>query len=282
VLNAIYYALFGSQGVSQEEYNTRLTSTINDRAHDEGRRECSIELTIEDETEVVTICVVWIYDSAKKLIRENRKIYILNRQTNTKKETFTTNEEYFDFINRRIPFDVAPFFIFDGEKIQDLVAKQDQKLMKDSIQKIVSLELYKSLVDDLGKIESSLERKLSTSKLDRELSSYLNEINEAQRIIDDTQNKLKPIDIQIQELEQEQNRISQEKRRKLVQNTNSNIQIEKNLTEYTTKLKRIEKDLESFAKEGLSQILLSSSIQKLKNGQKGSAGSAPKCKICSI
>src|SRR3954466_16264762 len=63
ILNAIYYSLFGSQGVSGEEYKNTFTSTINDRAHSEGVRECSLELTIEDENEEITINVVWVFDS---------------------------------------------------------------------------------------------------------------------------------------------------------------------------------------------------------------------------
>jgi DNA sulfur modification protein DndD len=77
--------------------------------------------------------------------------------------------------------------------------------------------------------------------------------------------KAKIIEAGIKELYQQQSNLNQEKRRKLIQNTSSNIQIEKKITEYETNLTRINNDIQSFAKEGLSHILLSSSLQKLKN-----------------
>lgn len=265
ILNAINYSLFGRQGMTQEEYEDSFTSAINDRAFDEGARECSLELTLEDDKEEISINVTWSFDSKKKLINENRSVFVQSPNSNGTRETYTSSEEYLDFINRRIPFDVAPFFIFDGEKIQELVEKQDQKLMKNSIQKIVSLEVYKSLVYDLGKLQESLERKLSTKKSDKALSDYLKQIDESNQKIEDTNNKLKIINQDIEKTEADKQATDQLRRKKLIQNTASSIAIERKISEYDTQLKNINNQLENFAKEGLSSLLLSSSIKALKN-----------------
>jgi DNA sulfur modification protein DndD len=265
ILNAINYVLFGRQGMSEKEFEDSFISAINDRAYDEGHRECSLELTLEDENETITITVTWSFDRQKKLINENRSVFVQTPTSTDSRETYNSSEEYLDFINRRIPFDVAPFFIFDGEKIQELVERQDQKLMKDSIQKIVSLEVYKSLVDDLSKLQTTLERKLSTKKSDKELADFINQINESDKKIQDSKDKIKQVNEAIEMNEKEKLITDQLRRQKLVQNTESSIEIAKRISEYETKLKRINSDIEDFAKEGLSHLLLASSISELKN-----------------
>lgn len=264
ILNGIHYALFGQQGMSQKEYEDSFTSAINDRAFEEGVRESYIELTLEDEYETIQIKVTWSFDQYKKLINENRQVFVQSDGVSQKRETYNSSEEYLDFINRRIPYDVSPFFIFDGEKIQELVAKKDQKLMKDSIQKIVSLDEYKSLIEDLEKIESTLERKLSNAKSSKELSEYLNQIQESSQKIEAFKTKLNELDEEIEKVEIATEEANHNLRRKIIQNTDSNINVVKRLSEYQTRLTRINKDLEQFAKGGLTKILLNSSIQQLK------------------
>jgi DNA sulfur modification protein DndD len=264
ILNAINYALFGRQGMSDAEYEDSFISAINDRAFDEGERECSLELTLEDEEEEISINVTWSFDGKKKLINENRSVFVKTPMSNGTRETYNSSEEYLDFINRRIPFDVAPFFIFDGEKIQDLVEKQDQDLMKNSIQKIVSLEVYKSLVYDLTKLQETLERKLSTKKSDKELLEYDKQIVESTEKIEDTKLKLKLLNDEIENTEKEIQATDQLRRRKLIQNTESSISIEKKISQYEEQLKQINSQIEDFAKTGLNSLLLSSSIKRLR------------------
>lgn len=266
ILDAIHYALFGQQGLSTEDYSNQFTSSINDHAFDKGIRESSLELTIEDEDETITITVTWSFDSNKKLINENRVIYVHKVEDGSDfEETYNSTEEYLDFINRRIPYEVAPFFIFDGEKIQDLVQKQDQKTMKDSIQRIVSLEMYKTLVEDLNKIQTSLERKLNTNKSNKQLSSYKSEIEEADSKIEKYGSKLKEFEENIKDLESKRTTIEQDRRRKLAQNTKSSIQVAERLKEYETKLEGVNDDLEKFAQKNLKDLILSSSIKKLQS-----------------
>lgn len=265
ILNAINYVLFGRQGMTQKEFEDSFISAINDRAFDEGGRECSLELTFEDENETITINVTWSFDYKKKLINENRSVYVQSPTSPDTRETYNSTEEYLDFINRRIPFDVAPFFIFDGEKIQDLVEKQDQKLMKDSIQKIVSLEVYKSLVDDLSKLQSSLERKINTSKSDKEYNEFKKQLLESEQKIEEAKIRLKSIKENIDTTEEQKKTLDQLRRKKLIQNSQSSISIATKITEYETRLKQVNNDIEEFAKNGLGLILLSSSIKKLKD-----------------
>jgi DNA sulfur modification protein DndD len=261
ILNAIYYVLFGKQGLTDEEYKLTFSGAINDRFFDEGGRDCSVSLTFEDENEQVTVKVTWSFDHRKTLIHENRKVFV--RNGNELQETNMTNEEYFDFINRRIPFEVAPYFIFDGEKIQELVAQQDHRLMKRSIQRIVSIEVYKELVEDLSQLQNSLERKLATKQTNRKLNDLLEEIEEYKEKLSRAQNMAKELRAEIAKLEAAHTEISQERRRKLANNTESSLQIQKRMMEYQLKLEEVNKKLTDFAKSGLAKYILAPLIKQM-------------------
>lgn len=263
ILNSIYYVLFGKQGMSEAEYMLTFSGAINDRFFEEGGRDSSASLTFKDEEEVVTVTVTWVFDHKKTLIRENRKVFTSSPQQATPREANMTNEEYFEFINRRIPFDVAPFFIFDGEKIQELVSKQDQKIMKQSIQRIVSVEIYKELVDDLGQIQTVMGRKLSTKRIDRKLGDIEEEIVELQEKVTKAQQAAKNLDTEIKQLEDEHMRVTHERRKKLASNTDSSLQVQKRMVEYQMKLDNVKNRLETFAKNDLTKLLLAPLVKKM-------------------
>lgn len=263
ILNAIYYVLFGKQGMSEQDYKLTFSGAINDRYYEEGGRDCSVSLSFEDEHETVTVIVTWTFDHRKTLIGENRKVYVKNNSDGKTRETSISEQEYYDFINRRIPFEAAPFFIFDGEKIQELVTKQDDKLMKQSIQRIVSIEIYQELVNDLEKLQSSLERKLRQKQANRKLSEILDEIEENKDRLERYRANLKKTEEEFEQLNKRFIEIDQKRRKKLAASTESNVQIQKRLAEYELRLEQVNKQLEDFAKGGLTKYLLAPLIKKM-------------------
>lgn len=263
ILNAIYYVLFGKQGMSEQDYKLTFSGAINDRYYEEGGRDCSVSLSFEDEHETVTVIVTWTFDHRKTLIGENRKVYVKNNSDGKTRETSISEQEYYDFINRRIPFEAAPFFIFDGEKIQELVTKQDDKLMKQSIQRIVSIEIYQELVNDLEKLQSSLERKLRQKQVNRKLSEILDEIEENKDRLERYRANLKKTEEEFEQLNKRFIEIDQKRRKKLAASTESNVQIQKRLAEYELRLEQVNKQLEDFAKGGLTKYLLAPLIKKM-------------------
>lgn len=265
ILNAVYYVLFGQQGMTEEEYKLTFSSGINDRFFDEGGRECSVSLSFKDEKEVITVCVTWVYDHRKTMIHENRKVFVEDPINGEMRESNMTKDEYYDFINRRIPHEVSQFFIFDGEKIQDLVAKQDQKKMKNSIQRIVSIEVYQQLVEDLSLIQSSLERKLGQKKTSKLLDDYLTEIEEYKDKLEKAQHIAKQTKLEIDELEAKHQEVSQERRRLIANNTESNVEIHKRLISYQHTLNDVNKQLETFLESSLAKLLLVPLVKQLKS-----------------
>ncbi|EZP75803.1 ATPase [Parageobacillus genomosp. 1] len=263
ILKAIYYVLYGKQGISDQEYNELFTSSINNHYFNEGGRDCSVSLSFETEQEEVQIVVTWSFDHNKRLINENRKVLVYDKQKNEKRESYMTDEEYNEFINRRIPFEVAPFFIFDGEEVKRLIERQDTSEMKNAIQRIVSLEVYKQLVTDLRKIQSNLENKLKKSVSDKEIKDLLNRITEYQEKLHLAQQKINEITPRIAELEKEKSELTIARRQKLAQNTESNVQIQKRIASYEAKLEQINRDLKKFRSSDIVKVLLSNSIKKL-------------------
>src|SRR5699024_12612110 len=95
-----------------------------------------------------------------------------------------TTEEYNDFIDSRIPLDVAQFFIFDAEKIRDLVGDQEIGETIDAIQKVSSLELYKQLLKDIDKIYRDYTRDLKKNTCDRDIGKIYDQPEEVTDNID--------------------------------------------------------------------------------------------------
>lgn len=67
------------------------------------------------------------------------------------------------FMDKMIPYHAAPFFIFDGEEIKDIILRQNSEEMKQAIHKITGMETYKLLLSDLTSIKTGIEKKFSKS-----------------------------------------------------------------------------------------------------------------------
>ncbi|KIV56071.1 hypothetical protein AM501_20580 [Aneurinibacillus migulanus] len=263
ILNAIYYVLFGQQDLSTEEYQSSFTSAINDRFFEEGGREASITLSLQERNHIIQVEVMWSFDQFKKLIHENRTITILDQDGKIMKQSSCTEQEYYDFINKRIPIGIASFFIFDGEKIQQLVEKQDSQIIREAIQRIVSLETYKSLVINLNVLQKSMEKKMKVKSSEKEMRECVEHIRSWNEKTENYQQKLKKWKVLIQQLEEKKKSLLQHRRLKLAQNTASNVEIEKNLARLDSKIIMIDQQLEEFGRNVLPRLILSPLIEKM-------------------
>src|SRR5690606_29482151 len=126
-----------------------------------------------------------------------------------------TDEEFNDFIDARIPLDVSRFFIFDAEKIRDLVGDQDKEDTRRAIQKVVSLELYHQLLIDLDKINKDFIKEMSGKTSDEEIEFMGEKIRKIAEEIEIIETKLNDIDAKINVLTSESREITHEKRKKI-------------------------------------------------------------------
>jgi len=266
ILKAIRYILFGKRGISEVEYERLLANTINNSYFNEGGRDCSVSLTLQmDSGEEWRLKVKWRFDKNKQLLGEDREIHIKKPGVSKEKKVNITDMSTFNhFIDRIIPYNAAPFFIFDGEEIKDLITKQNSKDMKEAIHKITGLDSYKLLLSDLNSLESQLYKKLSSAtnqetldKHQEEREKLETEINKYDKFIDKTKKEVQQIDSSIEEITQKRNE-------KISNNSKSRETLVSKQSQIKTKLDIKKEQLENEYKDNILYIILSDEIKNLK------------------
>ncbi|WP_102706490.1 DNA sulfur modification protein DndD [Terribacillus saccharophilus] len=266
ILKAVRYVLFGQRGISSYEYKRLLAGTINNTYFDEGGRECSVTLTMEmGNDELWTLHISWRFDRLKKLVKEDRSISIKrNTDAPAKKVNITDISTYNHFIDRIIPYNAAPFFIFDGEEIKELILKQNSQEMKEAIHKITGLESYKILLSDLNELESSLLKKLSTATKQSTINEHQKRYAELETQVDKYETHLEKINKKISELDTEINKTRQVRDSKITNNSKSREVIVKKQAKVVAQLEIRKNELESYYQDNVLLLILSDIIKKLK------------------
>lgn len=264
ILKAIFLALFARRGMSKREYEELLSGAINKKAFKEGTRNCSVALTLENDDELITIKVLLTYDDQIKLVSERRKVYIQDRKTQKTRElTSITGEQFNHFINDRIPLDTANFFLFDGEKIQGLVDKQDQGELKKAIQQIFSVNLLQRQEDDLKNLLRDYDKKYACLATDEQHKSLLTKIIDLEDEIEKLQNENQQINETLSDLKAERIFTEQDRRKKLIQNQDSKVAVQGEIERLEQELERIDNDIQKFGEKSIHLLLLSQFIKKL-------------------
>lgn len=258
ILKVILYVLFGKRGISESEYKKLFSNVINNIFFDEGGRDCSVILFIEtDKKEEWELKVTWSFDNYKRVIQENRYITVRKPGVKHGRRVNIDNIEAFNrFIDRIIPYHAAPFFIFDGEEIKEVILRQNSKEMKDSIHKITGMETYKLFLRDLKEIESKLQKDLTKSSNNKKLTNI-------QKSLDDEIEKVVKLNEKLVIIQKEKNSLIykieklKDIRNKLLK---SNSISRKKLIEEKVKFETIYFNLysqfqESFSKDAILVIL---------------------------
>lgn len=260
LITAINIALFGHRYFNtQREYLEYISKSVNRRHIYEGGNEGSIELAFTDDTGRYAIKVDMIYNR----LEEFRMAYELDDNFNKINQISLTDEEFNDFIDARIPLDVSRFFIFDAEKIRDLVGDQDKEDTRRAIQKVVSLELYHQLLIDLDKINKDFIKEMSGKTSDEEIEFMGEKIRKIAEEIEIIETKLNDIDAKINVLTSESREITHEKRKKIGKSNASKNQIYKWIGSYEQKLDQINNQLSKFKKDELYKIIIKPAIKSL-------------------
>lgn len=261
LINSVNVALFGHRFFeNQNEYKKFMNKSINDRHIREGGKEGSIELAFTDDTGSFAIQVTFVAGHSEEI----RKVFELNQDLEKIREVQLSTEEYYDFIDSRIPLDVAQFFIFDAEKIRDLVGEQEKDETIRAIQKVVSLELYKQLQKDIEKIHYDLTKSIKDKVSSDELDELFDKLEEITKKIEEAEKNYDNIDAEMKKISAKEQGKQQERRRILAQNSRAKQKISKRIGEYEEKLKNIERDLSNSMSNHLNMLILQPLIKNLK------------------
>lgn len=261
LINSIFMCLYGRRFFNKNDYENIIETAINKKHLLEGGMTSSVELAFNDEEECFLIELNFETKSNNK-IEMIRHLYKL-LEDGTKQEIATSEEEFNDFIDVKIPKDVSQFFIFDAEKIRDLVGNHDSTETIEAIQKVVSLSLYqtllsdlKSLYDDESKIASSLVRDEEISELNEQIATLVSKI-------DDYEDQKVSYTQTLEKLNKEKVSIEHIKRKKLINIGSSKKSIIAALSKKEHELDDTDRSIKEFAKNDLVKLILGPSIKAL-------------------
>jgi DNA sulfur modification protein DndD len=137
--------------------------------------------------------------------------------TNSNMEIFDDEADKINFINDYIiPIDAAKFVFFDAEKISEIAnlsIKEEGSFINDALGKILGLDTYDTLIEDLEFYINTLKKEGATKNLqeqivDKEKAIELSEID-VEKLEEENAEKLKEIDDLKKTIRQYDNLISQ-------------------------------------------------------------------------
>lgn len=144
--------LWPSKGTKREDYQNYVVAVTNNNAkHSSYRTDLWIEITLRDiELAGIPHCLSvrrsWVIDTQSHSLYKDGELLISGPE-GTRFE-FVSENDWEQFINELIPYEVSQFFFFDGEKIQDFVKDEDREFAE-SLEKVLGISLYDQLKDDL-------------------------------------------------------------------------------------------------------------------------------------
>lgn len=265
ILKAILYVLFGKRGFSPAEHKRVFSNVINNTFFDEGGRDCSVTLVIEtDQHEEWALKVKWSFDHNKRLINENRDLTVKKSGATVGKTVRIDNIDTFNrFMDKMIPYHAAPFFIFDGEEIKDIILRQNSEEMKEAIHKITGMETYKLLLADLSSIKNNIEKELAKAVDQKSLKHLDSELKEFEEQIQDLEKKRDRVFSEQRKTENLINEVKGKRNEKISLNSKSREVIVKKQTRVETELQIAKDEFANYFKENAVNILLKDKIAEL-------------------
>jgi DNA sulfur modification protein DndD len=144
----------------ESNYQKFIKQSLNWVSREEGNTEFSVELHFEDVDHPANLEV----SNRKVVVRRvfntfEEELFISNTEN---KELFSELDDKISFINDYlIPLEAAKFVFFDAEKIAswaELSTKDEGSVLNDALGKLLGLDLYENLKDDLYTYSNSLKK----------------------------------------------------------------------------------------------------------------------------
>lgn len=260
LLTTIQILLYKEGDLSEQQFQNMLNGTLNNHHHQSGGRSAKLCLEIEDNNgNNYQIIGELYYDSKQNFIKLIRKLKKGNRFIDI------SEVELQNFIDKNIPSDVSSFFLFDGEKIQELVDKQEHSSLKGPIQKIMSIELYKKTLNDIQLARKRLEREYSQSVSSNQIERLETEIDKFERELTSIENKYEIYDERRKKILKKIEQLREVKNQKISKYFTSKDNILKEMNMIESKINFLNIKITEFAKGSLPLMLLYPIIEELKN-----------------
>ncbi|MFQ5821498.1 MAG: DNA sulfur modification protein DndD [Candidatus Heimdallarchaeota archaeon] len=210
--------LWPSKGTKREDYQNYIVAVTNNHAKRKAiRSDMWIDLELQDIeragiAQSLSVKRYWTIDTqANTIYNENLTIY----DEKGKPFDFVSENDWEEFINELIPYEISQFFFFDGEKIQDFV-KDEDKEFADSLEKVLGISLYEQLNTDLEEVRRRILRrynededaKIRLTEIEKEIAECEKIVYKAEESINSLKEEIKEIEERIEEIDIETRRIT--------------------------------------------------------------------------
>ena len=199
-LNAVLLALYGSKSFAFREspykqYGLYLRSFVNEN---DRTKKTFVELEFEAETnERNTYRIRRSWDGNLQRISEIIEVY----KDGILDEFLTDNWNM--YVEEIIPSGIASLFFFDGEKISELAAESSDEMIKDSIKRLLGINVIEQLSDDLGRTTRRVEKSIQV--VDEK------ELVQKRELKEESEAKAVKIEEELAKLQQQKEQISRQK-----------------------------------------------------------------------
>lgn len=228
LLEAIYFCLYDDDairyltraGLNNEEirYPDFLSQALHHQAqehHGQFRMLLQMEICKRHKGKVETLKITRIWHFNKKRVcdvkdencRETR-VYLIDDKG---VEEIIALEEYRSILNTYLPFEYAPFFFFDGEKIVQAAARSGTGLwLNQALQGLLGVTLLRCLEDSLSKYRTQTISEGASEKMQAELHQAQADFQAAESVRVDLQEKWEVLHEQKILWEGKRNQLTQE------------------------------------------------------------------------
>lgn len=235
LLLSIVWCLYGEKIVQVDEnfkkeiqketnYSKFMKQSLNWDARDEGIETFSVE-TYVSEIDLNHIAQSVSNNGNEILIKREFNTQLMEETlsilaVNNEEELFKDEVDKMNFINDYlIPLEAAKFVFFDAEKIAswaELSTKEEGSVLNDALGKLLGLDIYENLKDDLKQYTNNLKKDGANVNIKEQITN-------TEKAIELNKNKIESIDIEVARNETEINELKEKiKQYQIFLNKNSN------------------------------------------------------------
>ena len=226
LLEALILGLYGRDGMNtlgraitantetEKTYDEFVERALHAQAIQQGRTSISIEIVLEDAAERLKIVRKWHFTGQGKHRRDQEDVQLYAgkdeepiRVPGLRPSREEIEDYYGSLIARKfIPFHLTEFFLFDGERVQQLAKQQKADTVKMGIEGILGVQLLRELQQDLK--DYAQNRRSGAEQIEDETLARINDqiaeietrLEPCRRQIKQHQEQTAPVSQRIEEL----------------------------------------------------------------------------------
>jgi DNA sulfur modification protein DndD len=215
LLEALILGLYGRDGMNAlarasassadmiKSYDEFMQRALHAQALPQGRTSITIQIVLEDATERIKVVRKWHFTGKGMHRPGEEEVQLFSgkdddpiRVPGPRPSREEKDEYYRSLIARKfIPFHLTEFFLFDGERVQQLAKQQKADTVKMGVESILGVQLLRELQQDL--LSYAQDRRRGVENIEDETLSRVNEQ------ITDLETKLEPCRTRLKELQEE-------------------------------------------------------------------------------